>query len=64
VVRSLRDGQYRNVEHVLYEAGGLENRVRALARYQDYQDQLAGRTMPNHRSVDIGESDYLDEKSR
>jgi hypothetical protein len=63
VVRSLRDGQYRNVEHVLYHAGGLENRIRALARYQDYQDQLAGRTMPYHQFVDIGESDYLDEKS-
>jgi hypothetical protein len=64
VVRSLRDGHYRNVEHVLYHAGGLENRIRALARYQDYQDQLSGRAMPSHRSVDIGESDYLEEKSR
>jgi hypothetical protein len=64
IVRSLREGQYRNVEHIMYEAGGLENRVRALARYQDYQDQLAGRAMPRGKYVDIDESDYVEEKSQ
>lgn len=63
VIRSLRDQQYRNVEHIIYGAGGLENRIRALARYQDYQDQLAGGTMPRGRMIDIGESDYIEEKS-
>lgn len=64
IIRSLRDRQYRNVEHIMYEAGGLENRVRALARYQDYKDQLAGRVMPQGKYVDIGESDYMEEKSQ
>jgi hypothetical protein len=63
VIRSLRDGQYRNVEHIIYSAGGLENRIRALARYQDYQDRLGGGAMPRGRVIDIGESDYIDEKS-
>lgn len=62
VVQSLRSGQYRNVEHLLYGAGGLENRIRALARYQDYEDRLAGKNMPQDRSIDIGESDYIEEK--
>jgi hypothetical protein len=62
VVRSLRSGQYRNVEHLLYSAGGLENRVRALARYQDYQDKTQGRTLAAGATVDIGESDYIEEK--
>jgi hypothetical protein len=63
VIRSLRDGQYRNVEHIIYGAGGLENRIRALARYQDYRDQLGGDVMPRGRVIDIGESDYIEEKS-
>lgn len=58
----LRSGQYRNAEHVLYRAGGLESRIRALARYQDYLDQLAGQPMPQDRPQDIGE-DYAEEKS-
>jgi hypothetical protein len=62
VVRSLRSGQYRNVEHLLYSAGGLENRIRALARYQDYEDKLGDRPMPTRQVIDIGESDYIEEK--
>lgn len=62
VVQSLRSGRYRNVEHLLYGAGGLENRIRALARYQDYEDRLAGKNMPQDRAIDIGESDYIEEK--
>lgn len=62
VVRSLRSGQYRNVEHLLYSAGGLENRVRALARYQDYQDKTQGQAPATGAMVDIGESDYIEEK--
>jgi len=62
VVRSLRSGQYRNVEHLLYSAGGLENRIRALARYQDYEDKLGDSPMPTGQVIDIGESDYIEEK--
>jgi hypothetical protein len=62
VVRSLRSGQYRNVEHLLYGAGGLENRIRALARYQDHEDRTKGRSIAPGATVDIGESDYIEEK--
>lgn len=62
IVQGLRAGQYRNVEHLLYSAGGLRNRIAALARYQDYQEKLQGRSIPQGQSIDIGESDYIEEK--
>lgn len=64
VVQSLRNGHYLSVEHLLYRAGGLENRIRALARYQDYQQDPARRDLVPGGDVDIGESDYIEEKSR
>ncbi len=62
VVQSLRSGQYRNVEHLLYGAGGLKSRIQALARYQDFEDKRGQRPMPVGRTIDIGESDYIEEK--
>jgi hypothetical protein len=63
IIRSLRDQQYRNVEHIIYGAGGLENRIRALARYQDYREKLGNRNVPKGQTIEIGESDYVEEKS-
>lgn len=64
VVQSLRNGHYRTVEHLLYQAGGLENRIRALARYQDYQQDPARQDLAPQGRLDIGEADYIEEKIR
>jgi len=64
VVQSLRNGHYRSVEHLLYRAGGLENRIRALARYQDYQQDPERRDLAPGGQLDIGEADYIEEKSQ
>ena len=62
ILQSLRQQQYRNVEHLIYGAGGLENRIRALARYQDWQEQGSLDQIPSSGSIDIGDEDYILEK--
>jgi len=62
IVQSLRAGQYRNVEQILYRAGGVENRVRALARFQDFQEQDPDTPLSLDRDVEIGDEDYALEK--
>ena len=62
VVQSLRSGQYRNVEQILYRAGGVENRVRALARFQDFQEQDPDLPLSPDRDLEIGDEDYAVEK--
>ena len=61
ILQSLRQQQYRNVEHLIYGAGGLENRIRALARFQDWQEQGDPSDISDD-GIDIGDEDYILEK--
>lgn len=61
IVSSLKSGQYRNVEHLIYGAGGLENRIRALARFQDWQEQGDPSDISDV-GIGIGDEDYALEK--
>lgn len=61
IVQSLKSGQYRNVEHLLYHAGGLENRIRALAQFQDWQQRNPAMDIPVG-GIEIGDTDYRQEK--
>lgn len=61
VVAMLQRGNYTGVEHVLYSAGVIESKVRALARLQQFQAKQGNRPIARGREIDIGE-DYVAEK--
>lgn len=56
----IRSKRYRDLHQVLYQAGVVENMVRALAELQGFQAQQGARPLARGREIDI--TDYLDEK--
>lgn len=62
VVEMMKAKNYTGVEHVLYENGAMEAKVKALARYQQFMDKQGQRPIAKGREIDLGENnDYLDE---
>lgn len=60
IVEYLKTGSYSSVEHVLYKAGAMESKVKALARLQDFKEKQGRRPIAKGREIDIGE-DYVQE---
>jgi hypothetical protein len=61
----LRNRNYKNLYHVLYQAGVTENMVRALAELEQFQKTQGRRPIARGREIDlppVSEADYLDEK--
>lgn len=63
LVEMLKVGNYRGVEHLLYKAGAVQSKVQALARLEDFNQKQGRRPIAKGREIDIGESDYIEEKS-
>ena len=64
IVEMLKVGNYRGVEHLLYKAGAMQSKVRALARLEDFSSKQGRRPIAQGREIDIGENtDYVDETS-
>lgn len=56
-----RDGNWKNLLHVLYSAGVVENMLRALLDYERFLERQGRRPVARGREIDIT-SDYLEEK--
>lgn len=63
IVEQLKWGRYRNIEHLLYKNGAMEAKIRALARFEDFKEKQGRRPVAKGREIDIGESDYIEEKN-
>jgi hypothetical protein len=63
LAQMIKVGNYSGVEHMLYKAGAVEAKVKALARLQDFKTKQGRRPIAKGREVDIGETnnDYVDE---
>ena len=65
MVEMLRSGRYKNLHHVLYRAGVVENMVQALAELEQFQQRQGRRPIARGRTIDlppVAESDYIEEK--
>lgn len=61
MVNMVKNRDYRGLHRVLYEAGLVENMVRALAELEGFEKKQGRRPIARGRAIDI--TDYLDEKS-
>ena len=62
VIDQLKAGNYLGMEHLLYKNGAMKAKVDALARLQDFQEKQGKRPIAKGREIDIGETDYAEEK--
>jgi hypothetical protein len=56
-----RDGNWKNLLHVLYSAGVVETMLKALLDYERFVERQGRRPVAKGRDIDIS-SDYLEEK--
>lgn len=62
MVDMVKNRNYRGLHHALYQAGVVENMVRALAELEGFNQQQGRRPIARGREIDI--TDYLEEKNR
>jgi hypothetical protein len=60
MVAMVKNRKYRDLHHVLYQAGVVENMVHALAELQGFEKKQGRRPIARGREIDI--TDYLEEK--
>jgi hypothetical protein len=60
MVDMVKNKNYTGLHHVLYQAGVVENMVRALAELEQFQAKQGRRPIARGREIDI--TDYLEEK--
>ena len=59
----IKEKRYSNLYHSLYEAGVVENMLKALVQYENFKQKQGNRPMAKGKEVDISEStDYISEK--
>lgn len=59
----IKEKRYSNLYHSLYEAGVVENMLKALVQYDKFKEKQGNRPLAKGKQVDISEStDYLSEK--
>jgi len=59
----IKEKRYNNLYHSLYEAGVVENMLKALVQYDKFKEKQGNRPLAKGKQVDISEStDYLSEK--
>ena len=57
VVNMINNGNYVGAEHVLYSAGVIQSKVRALSKLEQFKQKQGRRPIARDREIDIGE-DY------
>jgi hypothetical protein len=59
----IKEKRYSSLYHSLYEAGGVENMLKALIQYENFKEKQGNRPIAKGREIDISEStDYISEK--
>ena len=59
----IKEKRYSNLYHSLYEAGVVENMLKALVQYENFKEKQGNRPIAKGREIDISEStDYISEK--
>jgi hypothetical protein len=61
MVDMVKNRNYRGLHHALYQAGVVENMVRALAELEGFEQKQGRRPIARGREIDI--TDYLEEKN-
>ena len=57
----LDDGNYDNLEYVIYKSGAMESLVGALRQYQSFKNKRGTRPIKKDVEIDISNEDYLPE---
>lgn len=59
----IKEKRYSSLYHSLYEAGVVENMLKALVQYENFKEKQGKRPIAKGREIDISEStDYISEK--
>jgi hypothetical protein len=59
----IKEKRYNSLYHSLYEAGVVENMLKALIQYENFKEKQGNRPIAKGREIDISEStDYISEK--
>ena len=61
MLQMVKDGQYKNLHHVLYDAGVVENMVTALQQYDRWRERQGRRPVARGREIDLA-ADFVEEK--
>lgn len=56
MLEMLKSRQYRDLYHVLYDAGVVENMTKALKQFEEFQQRQGRRPMARGREIDMGEN--------
>jgi hypothetical protein len=66
MVEMIKEKRYSNLYHSLYEAGVVENMLKALVEYENFKTKQGNRPIAKNRSIDISQvtesTDYISEK--
>jgi hypothetical protein len=63
MVEMIKEKRYSSLYHSLYEAGVVENMLKALVEYENFKTKQGNRPIAKGREIDISEStDYISEK--
>ena len=54
ILEFLKYGNYENIEYVLYKAGAMEAKIKALAQYNRFKEKQGKRPLARGREIDIG----------
>ena len=59
----IKEKRYSSLYHSLYEAGVVENMLKALIQYENFKEKQGNRPIAKGKEIDISEStDYISEK--
>ena len=62
----IKEKRYSNLYHSLYEAGVVENMLKALIQYENFKEKQGNRPIAKNRSIDMSQvkesTDYISEK--
>jgi hypothetical protein len=65
MVTMVKNKNYKNLYHVIYQAGVVENMVKSLAQYERFMDKQGRRPVARGREIDLAKvseaPDYIDE---
>lgn len=66
MVEMIKEKRYSNLYHSLYEAGVVENMLKALVEYENFKEKQGKRPIAKNRSIDMSQvkesTDYIQEK--
>jgi hypothetical protein len=66
MVEMIKEKRYSNLYHSLYEAGVVENMLKALVEYENFKTKQGNRPIAKNRSIDMSQvnesTDYISEK--